>query len=692
MRIQFLKLMATIVSIVAAFSLGWYLRNYGTPSWIENKIYDGPRPISHSSQCSSGSQSSNIFFQVKAARRNSVQTAGSFKMPVMWVCSDGKSGSCTDLTFSYSRSTNGTPIRVSISENMAFGGGDMIRGAVWQSIIAAAMMTGDTLDGFDVKIDFDGRVDGPSLGAVSCLAMLSAMSGKTIPADFAMTGTIYPDGTVGIVGGVCHKIRAAAKAGKKRICIPAFRRFEEGESSRAEGSEPIDLMGLGEELGVEIRPVKSIEEVYAYVYGESLSFRPMPFDKPDFRMPHEPEAALISEYHSSISNIIRLIREDAARVNSEVMKDRYLSSLLKDWRFEQYFVSGSILSSCYRADACEDGWNGVGFLMGWDDDQKKKRNGLVMQPPFVLGLGRKKFIASLEELYEELYCVATNAYKTVCDVRYKPSCAGEMYGIQDAYDFGEVVRATAYLSVHADKDDKGHFASLSDDALSGIYNDCRRAAFLMKIAPVREDSFRKLASNVYERLQFVDMCGDVKLVHQLFCNAGATSIGNMVVGMRDKALSVGLVGLDEFIYCGLETRRLMSVASEGAGELSTNRYNVGVAVMQTARLLAKEWAMLLRVAPDSARSLTAAGTHTQGNVVFLGRVARRARKSAAHAIRDCMASGIPCLGAVRDFEDADADFVDRNRDIVDTIERFWSAELKARALIMLFGPVDSKMK
>lgn len=57
-----------------------------------------------------------------------------------------------------------------------------------------------------------------------------------------------------------------------------------------------------------------------------------------------------------------------------------------------------------------------------------------------------------------------------------------------------------------------------------------------------------------------------------------------------------------------------------------------------------------------------------------------------------MASGIPCLGAVRDFEDADADFVDRNRDIVDTIERFWSAELKARALIMLFGPVDSKTK
>ena len=42
--------------------------------------------------------------------------------------------------------------------------------------------------------------------------------------DITMTGTINPDGTVGPVGGIPEKIAGTAKAGYKRILIPAGQR------------------------------------------------------------------------------------------------------------------------------------------------------------------------------------------------------------------------------------------------------------------------------------------------------------------------------------------------------------------------------------------------------------------------------------------------------------------------------------
>lgn len=90
---------------------------------------------------------------------------------------------------------------------------------------------------------------------------MTALDEKTFPSDFAMTGTIMPDGTVGLVGGVAAKLKAAAAKGIKRACIPAFQRFEEQEDG-----ELVDLFRVGEKDGLTVYPVEHISEAYAVLH------------------------------------------------------------------------------------------------------------------------------------------------------------------------------------------------------------------------------------------------------------------------------------------------------------------------------------------------------------------------------------------------------------------------------------------
>jgi Lon-like protease len=74
---------------------------------------------------------------------------------------------------------------------------------------------------FDVRID-TRRVGGPSAGLAFTLAVIDALTpgdltgGKRV----AVTGSIQPDGTVGIVGGVDQKAVTASNAGVKLMLVP----------------------------------------------------------------------------------------------------------------------------------------------------------------------------------------------------------------------------------------------------------------------------------------------------------------------------------------------------------------------------------------------------------------------------------------------------------------------------------------
>lgn len=129
--------------------------------------------------------------------------------------------------------------------------GSMAKDSVFNAAAVVRKLTGKDVHDYDIHINVigGGNIDGPSAGTAILAALVSAITGRKIRQDTAVTGEISIQGLVRPVGGVFEKAYGAKQAGIKTMIIPA-------ENAK---DIPPDLHGL------DVHPVKTAEEALSII-------------------------------------------------------------------------------------------------------------------------------------------------------------------------------------------------------------------------------------------------------------------------------------------------------------------------------------------------------------------------------------------------------------------------------------------
>jgi ATP-dependent Lon protease len=95
--------------------------------------------------------------------------------------------------------------------------------------------------------------EGPSAGLAFIVGVVSALTGRPVKPGVAMTGEVSLFGDVTGVGGLPFKLKAAAKAGRRLVLIPA-------ENAREVSQVPDEVLAQ-----LEVVPVRTIQEALLHV-------------------------------------------------------------------------------------------------------------------------------------------------------------------------------------------------------------------------------------------------------------------------------------------------------------------------------------------------------------------------------------------------------------------------------------------
>lgn len=136
--------------------------------------------------------------------------------------------------------------------------GSMAKDSVFNAASVMRHLTGRELADYDLHINVigGGNIDGPSAGTAILAAIISAVTGKKIRQNVAVTGEISLSGRVRPVGGVFEKAYGAKQAGMKIMVIP-----KENEKDIPK-----------EHLGLDIHPVETAEEAFKFIFQQDDLF------------------------------------------------------------------------------------------------------------------------------------------------------------------------------------------------------------------------------------------------------------------------------------------------------------------------------------------------------------------------------------------------------------------------------------
>lgn len=205
-------------------------------------------------------------------------------VPALWA--DGNTGQSgiepAKVWVDSTRTSDQLAYDVNLADVQAKGGG-----AMWQAATSAAAAIGSLFSGMDpndiaCKFDITGPIDGPSAGAVLTVGVLAAINQHPLNPSVTMTGTISPDGSIGPVGLVGYKLRAAAEEGLETVLLPSSLTLV----SDPDTGEPVSAVDLAARVGVAVVFVSTLDQAYEAFTGERLA---APSGEPTYYFSNFPE-------------------------------------------------------------------------------------------------------------------------------------------------------------------------------------------------------------------------------------------------------------------------------------------------------------------------------------------------------------------------------------------------------------------
>ncbi len=180
--------------------------------------------------------------------------------------SEGAKGGTSSIQVRIRPAAKPGELRVGFFQEEVQGTGQQWQSSGWVAVLLASMLEGINPTDYEFSFSSGGWIDGPSAGCLMTVGVLAALRNEKVREDATMTGTINPDGTVGPVGGIPHKLDGAAKAGKKLVLVPIGQRYDYDTNQE----KLVDLVEAGQKLGVEVREVGTIFDAYEALTGHAL--------------------------------------------------------------------------------------------------------------------------------------------------------------------------------------------------------------------------------------------------------------------------------------------------------------------------------------------------------------------------------------------------------------------------------------
>lgn len=185
-------------------------------------------------------------------------------LSITWLAVAGSEGSTGTTVISRKEPAEKGDFRVEFSENEVGGIGSQSQAGAWNAAIISTLLLGQPLEG-EFRFETDGRIDGPSAGALTTAGLIAVARGDEFLDNVTMTGTINATGTIGPVGGIPEKVGAAADAGITKVLIPLGQRMTPDHKGKL-----VDVIKAGERDGVEVVEVGDIYEAYGLLTGVNI--------------------------------------------------------------------------------------------------------------------------------------------------------------------------------------------------------------------------------------------------------------------------------------------------------------------------------------------------------------------------------------------------------------------------------------